>query len=115
MIGLDNLIREIAGKVNPKNTLLVFTADHSFDLRVRGGRRGDDLLRGLDDWKKQNEGKRPRPVLDLPNIHLLGSHTAEEVVVAARGPGAALVRGFVPNTAVFDWMLAAYGWPRDRR
>lgn len=112
MVNLDKLIREVAGKVNPKNTLLIFTADHSFGLDVRGGKRGDDLLKGLDEWKEKNAATRPRPIMQLPNILLNGSHTAEEVLLAAKGPGAARVRGFLPNTAVFDTMLAAYGWRR---
>jgi len=39
-----------------------------------------------------------------------GSHSGEEVVVAAQGPGAELVRGFMPNTRIFQIMMAAYGW-----
>jgi alkaline phosphatase len=37
-------------------------------------------------------------------------HTGEEVVVAAQGPGARRVRGFIANTDLFRIMLAAYGW-----
>ena len=112
MVNLDKLIREVSGKVNPKDTLLIFTADHSFGLDVRGGRKGDDLLKGLDEWKKENAAKRPRPIMLLPNLLLNGSHTGEEVLFAAKGPGAARVHGYVPNTSVFDTMLAAYGWRR---
>jgi alkaline phosphatase len=39
-------------------------------------------------------------------------HTGEEVVVAAQGPGAERVRGFIANTDLFHIMLAAYGWER---
>jgi alkaline phosphatase len=37
-------------------------------------------------------------------------HTGEEVVAAAMGPGAERISGFFPNTAVFDVVMAAYGW-----
>ena len=40
-------------------------------------------------------------------------HTGEEVVVAARGPGAERVRGFFQNTYLFQIMMAAYGWMPD--
>ncbi len=40
------------------------------------------------------------------------SHTGEEVIVAAHGPGSQLVKGFMPNTHIFDIMLAAWGWKK---
>jgi len=46
----------------------------------------------------------------LDNVRRDDDHTAEEVVVAARGPGAERVRGFLSNTDVFHVMMAAYGW-----
>lgn len=95
---MDKMIRQIASKVKD-DTLIIFAADHSFDLLLRGGRIGEPLL--------PVEGrveKRPR----LAAID--GSHTAEEVVVAAKGPGAERVRGFMPNTQLFHIMMAAYGW-----
>jgi len=39
-----------------------------------------------------------------------GRHNAEEVIVAAQGPGSEKVRGFFPNTRLFYIMLSAYGW-----
>lgn len=38
------------------------------------------------------------------------THTGEEVIVAASGPGAEKVRGFLPNTRLFEIMLSAFGW-----
>jgi alkaline phosphatase len=114
VVAFDKLIREIAGKVNLKETLLVFTADHSFDLRVRGGRQGEPLLKGLDEWKQKNAAQK-QPYLDLPNLRQFGSHTAEEVIVAAEGAGAERVRGFMPNTRIFEIVRAAYGWPLEKR
>lgn len=95
---MDKMIRQVAAKVK-NDTLIIFAADHSFDLLLRGGRVGEPLL--------PVEGrveKRPR----LAAID--GSHSGEEVVVAAKGPGAELVRGFMPNTRIFEIMMAAYGW-----
>ncbi|MGH9339483.1 MAG: alkaline phosphatase [Acidobacteriota bacterium] len=39
-----------------------------------------------------------------------GSHTAEEVLVTAQGPGAQKVKGMFPNTRLFHIMKEAYGW-----
>ncbi|MFN0167410.1 MAG: alkaline phosphatase [Bryobacteraceae bacterium] len=105
LIAFDKLIREIAGMVDPKETLLLFTADHSFGLSVRGGKPGEPLLKGMAEWK----GK-PGSV-HLPYLWVDSGHTAEEVLVAATGPGAERVRGYMPNTELFRVMMAAYGWP----
>ena len=40
-------------------------------------------------------------------------HTGEEVVVAAQGPGARRVHGFISNTDLFRIMISAYGWKED--
>ncbi|NWF82339.1 MAG: alkaline phosphatase [Bryobacteraceae bacterium] len=114
LVAFDKLIREIASKVNPRETLLLFAADHSFGMYVRGGKKGDPLLRGLDEWKQKYPGEKPRTI-ELPNINVLRSHTAEEIVVAATGPGAERVQGFMPNTRIFDIVMAAYGWPGGKK
>lgn len=111
MVGLDKLIREIAGMVNPKETLLLFTADHSFELRTKGGRRGEPILKGFDEWQKTH---KPNETIDIPALRVGHSHTGEEVVVAGHGPGAKRVQGFLPNTQIFQIMLAAFGW-KERR
>jgi alkaline phosphatase len=36
--------------------------------------------------------------------------TGEGVLVAAQGPGAERMRGFLSNTDLFHIMMAAYGW-----
>jgi alkaline phosphatase len=87
---MDNAIREAAGMVG-SDTLILFTADHSFDLRVRGGKPGE-------------------PANTLPGIRVDNAHTGEQVLVAARGPGAERVHGFLTNTDLFYIMMAAYGW-----
>jgi alkaline phosphatase len=108
VVAFDKLIREIATMVNRDDTLLLFTADHSFELRSVGGRRGTPVLTGLDDWRQKNAGTR-NPV-EIPAMRVGRSHTGEEVVVAAMGPGAEQVRGFMPNTRLFQIMMNAYGW-----
>jgi alkaline phosphatase len=46
----------------------------------------------------------------LENIRRDDDHTGEEVLVAARGPGADRVRGFRSNTDLFHIVMDAYGW-----
>jgi alkaline phosphatase len=107
VIGFDNLIREIAKTVDLKETLLLFTADHSFDLRVHGGLKSDSVLKGFTEWQKNHPAKEP---IDLPVLRVNDSHTGEEVLAAAQGPGAEQVNGFFPNTKLFEIMMRAYGW-----
>ena len=107
LVGFEKLIREIAAKVDLRDTLLLFTADHSFELRVTGGRRGEPLLKGYDEWKKANN---PRDEVRIPAMRVGHSHTGEEVPAAAIGPGSERVRGYLPNTRLFEIMMAAYGW-----
>jgi len=112
VVGFDRLIREIASTVDLRDTLLLFTADHSMELRSVGGRRGEPVLKGLDEWK-QNHG--PREVVQIPALRVGHSHTGEEVLAAAQGPGADQVRGFLPNTRLFQVILNAYGWKASVR
>lgn len=111
VIGFDNLIREIAGSVDLRNTLLLFTADHSFDLRMHGGLKTDSVLKGFPEWKAAHPANEP---IDLPVIRVNDTHTGEEVLVAAQGPGSEKVNGFLPNTRLFQVMMDAYGWSPSR-
>lgn len=100
VLKMDDLVRQTATQVKD-DTLIIFTADHSFDLRVRGGKRGVPLLPATD----------PAPDAPAqPNVRVDDSHTGEQVLVAAQGPGAEKVRGFIVNTDVFHIMMSAYGW-----
>lgn len=94
---MDKLVRQVASKVKD-DTLIIFAADHSFDLLLRGGAIGEPLL--------PVEGR----VEKRPRLAAEGSHSGEEVIVTAKGPGAERVRGFMPNTRIFEIMMAAYGW-----
>ncbi|MCS7024485.1 MAG: alkaline phosphatase [Bryobacteraceae bacterium] len=92
LLEFDRAIRQTAQRPDMKDTLLLFTADHSFDLRVVGGLKKDDLL-------------------STPGaIKVDGSHSGEEVLVAAQGPGASQVRGYLDNTDLFRIMMKAFGW-----
>lgn len=105
----DRLIAEVQGRVDLSNTLLVFTADHSFGLQVDGGRRGSDLLEGYDAWKGSGD---KGDLVRLKNVLVNRTHTAEEVPALAIGAGAQGVRGYFPNTHLFDVMLNAFGWTK---
>ena len=99
---LDELVRHITGSV--KDTLVLFTADHSFDFRIAGGsKRGAPFFTDVDG--KSVPGK---------SINVNGHHSAEHVLAAASGPGAERVKGFLSNTDLFHIMMAAYGWKPDR-
>lgn len=113
IVDFDKLIAEIEKRVDLKDTLLVFTADHSFGLQVDGGKRGEPLLEGYEAWKTaQTPGGKEDDVIRLKNVMVNRSHTGEEVVALARGPGAERVRGYFPNTHLFDVMMEAWGWKR---
>jgi alkaline phosphatase len=99
-VEFDGLIERTAATVNPKDTLVIYAADHSFDLRVRAGKKGESLL--------------AHPEAPKPSLRMNKGHSGEEVVVAAKGPGAERVRGFFPNTGLFHVMMAAYGWKPRR-
>jgi len=109
LVAFDKLIREIASIVNPEETLLLFTADHSFDLRILRGGPNEPLLKGLPEWREKNAGVRTT-VTELPFLSVSHSHTGEEVLVTGKGPGAERLRGFLPNTEVFHVMMSAFGW-----
>ncbi len=99
-IALDDTIRKTAGIVK-KDTLILFAADHSFDIRLRGGRKGQPLMPNLD---------KGGAAAGAPNVRIDDGHTGEQVLVAAMGPGAQRVRGFLLNTDLFHIMMSAFGW-----
>jgi alkaline phosphatase len=102
---LDAAIRETASMTGP-DTLILFTADHSFDLRVRGGMPGQPIL-------PEPEEDAGAPAKARPAIRMDDGHTGEQVLVAAQGPGAERVHGFLANADLFHIMMAAYGWEKS--
>lgn len=123
VLTLDDVIRKTASQVSD-DTLIIFTADHSFDLRVRGGTKGQPLIppssgdEADDPAGEDAEGRSSPPAVAQPvstakpNVRVENGHTGEQVLVAARGPGAARVQGFIDNTDVFRIVMAAYGWDK---
>lgn len=110
VVDFDKLIAEVERRVDLKDTLLLFTADHSFGLQVDGGRRGEPVLEGYDAWKA---GPKEGDIVRLKNVLVNDTHTAEEVPALATGAGAERVRGYFPNTYLFDVMMKAWGWVPD--
>lgn len=110
MVSLDKLIAEVEKRVDLKDTLLLFTADHSFALRVVGEDSEGNVLAGYDEWKAS--GSKESPVR-LKSIVVDNSHSAEEVAAMAIGAGAERVHGFFPNTHLFDVIMDAWGWKRS--
>jgi alkaline phosphatase len=101
----DRVIERTARTVGD-DTLLLFTADHSFDLRLRGGTWDRPLLEGLE----AAEAETPKGPLRIAALRMDNGHTGEEVLAAAKGPGAERVHGYVANSDLFHIMMAAYGW-----
>ena len=106
LIALDRVIEKVSQLVR-SDTLLLFTADHSFDLRIRGGRPGTPILEGLE----AAEAESPKGPIRIPALRMDNGHAGEEVLVAAQGPGAQRVRGYMANTDLFNVMMEAFGWP----
>lgn len=104
MVMFDRVIAETAAATG-SDTLLLFTADHSFGLRVHDGAKGTPLLTG-SPAELGGGGAR----VELPHVAMDDTHTGEEVLVAAQGPGSDAVRGYLANTDLFRIMLAAFGW-----
>ena len=111
MVALDRAIERTAQSAG-NDTLLLFTADHSFDIRVRGGQRGQPLLDGFEEADALRIQEKRRDIR-IPAVRMDNGHTGEEVLVAAQGPGADRVRGYLDNTELFGVMMDAFGWKRQ--
>lgn len=107
IVDFDRLMDEIAKRVNLDETLLIFTSDHSFGVQVDGGKRGEDLMAGYDAWKASGSDD---DLVRLENILVNRTHTAEEVPTLAIGRGSEQVRGYFPNTRLFNIIMDAWGW-----
>lgn len=105
LIALDRVIEKTAQTVK-SDTMVLFTADHSFDIRIRGGVRGQPILEGLE----AAEAATPKGPIRIPAVRMENGHTGEAVLVAAQGPGASRVKGYMANTDIFRVMIDAFGW-----
>jgi alkaline phosphatase len=110
MVALDRVIERTAQAAG-RDTLLLFTADHSFDVRVRGGQPGQPLLAGFEEEEAKRLAEKRRDIR-IPAVRMDNGHTGEEVLAAAQGPGAERVRGYLDNTDLFGVMMDAYRWKR---
>lgn len=107
LVDFDRLIAEVEKRVDLDDTLLLFTADHSFGLQVDSGERGKPLLAGYDAWKASGSDDK---LVRLEHVLVNRTHTAEEVVALATGAGAHRVRGYFPAAHLFQVMKDAWGW-----
>jgi alkaline phosphatase len=108
-VKMDRLVQKTAKQMSA-NTLVLFTADHSFDFRVLSGKKGLDLkLPTAPNVKNAVQTE------DKPAVAVGTSHTGEEVLIAAQGPGSEKISGFMSNTDLFGVMMSAYGWQADRK
>jgi alkaline phosphatase len=90
LLAFDRIVESVT-EAHKRDTLVLVTADHSYGIRV--------------------EGQRPLKTSPfLSQVSLLDDHTGEDVPVIAAGPGSERVKGFVPNTQVFEWILQGFGW-----
>jgi len=91
-VGMDRMVKQICERAT-SDTLVLFAADHSYSLSLPKGPRSEDIV----DF-----------------VRVTDTHTGEEVLVAARGPGSEAIRGIFPNTALFQFMMDAYGWQQHQ-
>jgi len=98
VLAYDRVIRQTAEE-QKKDTLVMFAGNFSFDLHVVG-----------ENLKETSKSADSREILDT--IYLEDKHTAEEAPVMAVGPGSERLRGYIPNTGIFDVMMAGLGLQR---
>ena len=101
----DRIIQQTAERMK-SDTLILFTADHSYDLRIHDGKKSEPLITASEKVTATDDVASIR----FTNVRRDDDHTGEEVLVTAQGPGAQRVRGFLSNTDLFHIMMSAYGW-----
>jgi alkaline phosphatase len=104
----DRLIRSIAAQVDLNETLILFTADHSYDFRIQGGRKDQPLILDSEKSLASNDEESIR----WKNIRRDDHHTGEDVLLVGQGPGAERIKGMISNTDTFHIMMEAYGWEK---
>jgi alkaline phosphatase len=96
LIELDKAVAAV-GEARTNDTLILFTADHGYDLRIKG--------ETLTETARSSDR-----VKILSAVSLEDQHTAEEVPLIGMGPGSERINGFMSNTDVFGLMMSAFGW-----
>jgi alkaline phosphatase len=91
----DKAIRNIA-EARKQDTLLMFAGNFSFDLHVVG-----------ENLKETSKSEDSREIVNA--VYLEKEHTAEEAPVMAIGPGSERIRGYIPNTEIFNTIMAGLG------
>ena len=82
MVAFDRIIRETAGNAGA-DTMVLFTADHSFALRVHDGGGNANLLEGLDGVPAAANGNS-MDELRLPNLSMDGTPSSPRSPSSAR-------------------------------
>jgi alkaline phosphatase len=100
IVALDKAVHN-AVEQHKKDSLILMTADHGYDLRIKG-----------EDLAETRITATPQQIAQIASLE--DQHTAEEVPVLADGPGSEMVYGFISNTGVFHIMMAAFGWEKYR-
>jgi alkaline phosphatase len=96
LVDLDNAVAATGERLKD-NTLILFTADHSYDLRIKG--------EALTETSKASDHAKIVSIVSLED-----EHTAEEVPLLGMGPGSERISGFMNNTDVFKIVMANFGW-----
>ncbi len=99
LVDLDKAIGAATAELK-SNTLVLSTADHSYDLRIKGEK--------LVEASKASDHKDI-----LQAVSLEDEHTAEEVPLLAAGPGSERVHGYMSNTSVFHLLMQNFGWEQS--
>jgi alkaline phosphatase len=100
----DRIIQRVTERMRG-DTLILFTADHSFDLRISGrAKKGEPLLTVGANGES----------IPAKGLTVYGHHSAEHVLVTADGPGSSKVHGFLANTDIFGIMMSAFGWNKNQ-
>lgn len=109
-VAFDRVIQNTAQRVNVGETLILFTADHSYDFRIHDGDREEPLFKEEEMARLRSMTDEDEESIRLENVRRDDDHTGEPVLLTAQGPGAERVKGALSNTDVFHIMLKAYGW-----
>src|SRR5579863_2469347 len=100
LIDLDKAVASASEQLK-SNTLILFTADHSYDLRIKG--------EALTETSKSSDHTKIGSIVSLED-----EHTAEEVPLLGMGPGSEKIGGFISNTDVFGIIMSGFGWKTEQ-